>query len=152
MTQRNAHYPARYPSALRSPSRVRLSEESLITAVKLSRRYLRDRFLPDKAIDVLDEATARMRMQLESKPNAIDEMERQLIRLQGEADALRQKRLDGTTARHLPAVEQEATVLQACRGTQTTVAARARGSQFATYHEGARQSSDRVGSDSGSAR
>ena len=91
---------------------VRLSEESLVTAVRLSRRYLRDRFLPDKAIDVLDEATARMRMQLESKPNAIDEIERQLIRLQGEADALRQGETDGTTARHLPAVEHEATVLQ----------------------------------------
>jgi ATP-dependent Clp protease ATP-binding subunit ClpB len=78
---------------------VRLSEESLVTAVRLSRRYLRDRFLPDKAIDVLDESTARLRMQLESKPHAIDAMERQLSRLRGEVDALRQDETDGTTAR-----------------------------------------------------
>ncbi len=68
---------------------VSLADESLVVAVKLSRRYLRDRFLPDKAIDVIDEATARIRMQLESKPNAIDELERAMIRLQGEIDALR---------------------------------------------------------------
>lgn len=74
---------------------VRLSEDSLIAAVKLSRRYLRDRFLPDKAIDVIDEATARIRMQLESKPNAIDEMERRLIRLQGEIDSLRKQASPG---------------------------------------------------------
>jgi ATP-dependent Clp protease ATP-binding subunit ClpB len=92
---------------------VRLSEESLTTAVKLSRRYLRDRFLPDKAIDVLDEATARMRMQLESKPNAIDAMERRLVRVQGEVDALRQEETGGTQHQRLPAVEQEAKTLQA---------------------------------------
>jgi ATP-dependent Clp protease ATP-binding subunit ClpB len=91
---------------------VRLSEESLATAVKLSRRYLRDRFLPDKAIDVIDEATARIRLQLESKPNTIDAMERQLIRLQGEADALRQDGTAGTAARPLPEVEHEARALQ----------------------------------------
>jgi ATP-dependent Clp protease ATP-binding subunit ClpB len=68
---------------------VRLPDESLGLTVKLSRRYLRDRFLPDKAIDVIDEATSRIRMQLESKPNAIDELERKLIRIQGEIEALR---------------------------------------------------------------
>src|SRR5499427_9385297 len=62
---------------------VRLPDESLGLTVKLSRRYLRDRFLPDKAIDVIDEATSRIRMQLESKPNAIDELERKFIRVQG---------------------------------------------------------------------
>ena len=70
---------------------VRLPDESLGLAVKLSRRYLRDRFLPDKAIDVIDEATSRIRMQLESKPNAIDELERKLIGVQGEIETLRKE-------------------------------------------------------------
>jgi ATP-dependent Clp protease ATP-binding subunit ClpB len=68
---------------------VRLPDESLGLTVKLSRRYLRDRYLPDKAIDVIDEATSRIRMQLESKPNAIDELERKFIRVQSEIEALR---------------------------------------------------------------
>ena len=67
---------------------VRLSEESLQASVKLSRRYIRDRFLPDKAIDIIDEATARIRMQKESKPNAVDQQERLLIRKQAELEAL----------------------------------------------------------------
>jgi ATP-dependent Clp protease ATP-binding subunit ClpB len=76
---------------------VRLPDESLGLTVKLSRRYLRDRFLPDKAIDVIDEATSRIRMQLESKPNAIDELERKFIRIQGEIEALRKD--DAASAR-----------------------------------------------------
>ena len=88
---------------------VRLSEDSLAAAVKLSRRYLRDRFLPDKAIDIIDEATARIRMQLESKPNAIDETERKLIRLQGEIDLLRAQT---TTGPRLAQAEREANQLQ----------------------------------------
>ncbi|MGH9434406.1 MAG: ATP-dependent Clp protease ATP-binding subunit [Terriglobia bacterium] len=67
---------------------VRLSDESLQASVKLSRRYIRDRFLPDKAIDIIDEATARIRMQKESKPNAIDEQERLLVRKQAELESL----------------------------------------------------------------
>lgn len=67
---------------------VRLSEEALQAAVKLSRRYLRTRFLPDKAIDIIDEATARLRMQKESKPTAIDQMERLLLQKRAELSAL----------------------------------------------------------------
>ena len=67
---------------------VRLSEEALAASIRLSRRYLRNRFLPDKAIDVIDEATARIRMQKESKPNSIDQEERLLIRKQAEIEAL----------------------------------------------------------------
>ncbi|HEX9001040.1 MAG TPA: AAA family ATPase, partial [Blastocatellia bacterium] len=89
---------------------VRLNDESLAVAVKLSRRYLRDRFLPDKAIDVIDEATARIRMQLESKPNAIDELERALIRLQGEVDALRKA---GDAGKRLKEAEAEISDSQA---------------------------------------
>src|SRR5262249_7532560 len=53
-----------------------------------SRRYIRDRFLPDKAIDIIDEATARIRMQKESKPTHIDQQQRLLIRKQAELEAL----------------------------------------------------------------
>jgi ATP-dependent Clp protease ATP-binding subunit ClpB len=67
---------------------VRLSDEALQAAVKLSRRYIRDRFLPDKAIDVIDEATARIRMQKESKPLAVDQQERLLVSKQAELEAL----------------------------------------------------------------
>jgi len=85
---------------------VGLPDESLGLTVKLSRRYLRDRFLPDKAIDVIDEATSRIRMQLESKPNAIDELERRFIRLQGEIEALRKD--DAASARLKEAEAAEA--------------------------------------------
>lgn len=67
---------------------VRLSDEALHASVKLSRRYIRDRFLPDKAIDVIDEATARIRMQKESKPTHIDQQQRLLLRKQAELEAL----------------------------------------------------------------
>jgi ATP-dependent Clp protease ATP-binding subunit ClpB len=67
---------------------VRLSDDSLQAAIKLSRRYLRDRFLPDKAIDIIDEATARIRMQKESKPTHIDQQQRTLLRKQAELEAL----------------------------------------------------------------
>ena len=67
---------------------VGLSDEALQASVKLSRRYIRDRFLPDKAIDVIDEATARIRMQKESKPTHIDQQQRLLLRKQAELEAL----------------------------------------------------------------
>jgi ATP-dependent Clp protease ATP-binding subunit ClpB len=67
---------------------VRLSEEALQASVRLSRRYIRNRFLPDKAIDIIDEATARIRMQKESKPTVVDQQERLLVRKQAELEAL----------------------------------------------------------------
>ncbi|MBO0720300.1 MAG: AAA family ATPase [Blastocatellia bacterium] len=87
---------------------VRLPDENLALAVKLSRRYLRDRFLPDKAIDVIDEATSRIRMQLESKPNAIDELERKFIRMQGEIETLRQEGAAGVSGKEGEAAETQA--------------------------------------------
>lgn len=88
---------------------VRLSDESLVAAVKLSRRHLRDRFLPDKAIDVIDEATARLRMQLESKPNALDQLERSFVQLQSECEALRR---EAPQSKRLPLAEAEAAAAQ----------------------------------------
>jgi ATP-dependent Clp protease ATP-binding subunit ClpB len=87
---------------------VRLPDESLALAVKLSRRYLRDRFLPDKAIDIIDEATSRIRMQLESKPNAIDELERKFIRIQGDVEILRQEGGAGLSSKEFEATETQA--------------------------------------------
>ena len=68
---------------------VELTDEALVAAVKLSRRYMRDRFLPDKAIDVIDAATARLRMQLESRPTALDQQERRLTQRRAELEVLR---------------------------------------------------------------
>lgn len=68
---------------------VQLSDEALHAAIKLSRRYIRDRFLPDKAIDVIDAATARLRMQNESTPTVIDQQERLLARKKAELESLR---------------------------------------------------------------
>jgi ATP-dependent Clp protease ATP-binding subunit ClpB len=87
---------------------VGLPDESLGLTVKLSRRYLRDRFLPDKAIDVIDEATSRIRMQLESKPNAIDELERKFIRIQGEIEILRKEDAAGARLKEAEAAETQA--------------------------------------------
>jgi ATP-dependent Clp protease ATP-binding subunit ClpB len=67
---------------------VKLSDEALQAAVKLSRRYVRGRFLPDKAIDIIDQATARIRMQKESKPTHIDQQERLLLRKKGELESI----------------------------------------------------------------
>ena len=67
---------------------VKLSDEALQAAVKLSRRYIRSRFLPDKAIDIIDQATARIRMQKESKPTELDRDERLLIRKKAELEAI----------------------------------------------------------------
>ena len=86
---------------------VRITDEAMRATVKLARRHLRDRYFPDKAFDILDEAAARIRMQLESKPNALDEQERQLVRLQGRLEAAKtggddtsevQKEIDELTA------------------------------------------------------
>jgi ATP-dependent Clp protease ATP-binding subunit ClpB len=68
---------------------VDLTDEALQAAIKLSRRYMRDRFLPDKAIDVIDAATAKLRMQLESRPTALDQQERLLTRHRAELEELR---------------------------------------------------------------
>ncbi len=68
---------------------VRITEDALQATVKLARRHLRDRFFPDKAFDVLDEAAARLRMQHESKPDRIDELERALVRVEGRHAALK---------------------------------------------------------------
>lgn len=68
--------------------RVRITDAALVSAADLSNRYIADRFLPDKAIDLVDEASSRLRMQLDSMPEEIDTLERQLTQLQLEEQAL----------------------------------------------------------------
>jgi ATP-dependent Clp protease ATP-binding subunit ClpB len=76
---------------------VKITDDSLIAAATLSDRYISDRFLPDKAIDLVDEAASRLRMEIDSMPAEIDEATRQLTRMQIEATALAQE--SGTDAR-----------------------------------------------------
>jgi ATP-dependent Clp protease ATP-binding subunit ClpB len=70
---------------------VRISDGAIVAAAQLSSRYIADRFLPDKAIDLMDEAASRLRMQVESKPEALDEIDRRLMQLKIEAEALKRE-------------------------------------------------------------
>ena len=70
---------------------VRISDAAIVAAATLSNRYITDRFLPDKAIDLIDEAASRLRMEIDSKPEAIDEIDRRLIQLKIEREALKKE-------------------------------------------------------------
>src|SRR4051812_6494248 len=70
---------------------VRIMDSSLVAAATLSNRYITDRFLPDKAIDLVDEAASRLRMQVDSKPEELDNIDREVIRLKIEAEALKKE-------------------------------------------------------------
>lgn len=70
---------------------VRITDSALVAAATLSNRYITDRFLPDKAIDLVDEAASRLRMQVDSKPEALDELDRRLIQLKIEREALKKE-------------------------------------------------------------
>jgi ATP-dependent Clp protease ATP-binding subunit ClpB len=70
---------------------VRITDGALVAAATLSQRYITDRFLPDKAIDLMDEASSRLRMQVDSKPEALDEIDRRLLQLKIEREALRRE-------------------------------------------------------------
>ncbi len=70
---------------------VRISDSALVAAATLSNRYITDRFLPDKAIDLIDEAASRLRMEVDSKPEALDELDRRLVQLKIEREALKRE-------------------------------------------------------------
>ncbi|WP_206456072.1 ATP-dependent chaperone ClpB [Aurantimonas marina] len=70
---------------------VRISDSALVAAAQLSNRYITDRFLPDKAIDLVDEGAARLRMQVDTKPEALDEIDRRVMQLKIEREALRKE-------------------------------------------------------------
>ena len=70
---------------------VRIADSAIVAAATLSNRYIADRFLPDKAIDLMDEAASRIRMQVDSKPEALDELDRRIIQLKIEKEALKKE-------------------------------------------------------------
>ncbi|SMY09030.1 ATP-dependent chaperone ClpB [Flavimaricola marinus] len=70
---------------------VRISDSALVAAATLSHRYITDRFLPDKAIDLMDEAASRLRMEVDSKPEELDALDRQILQMQIEAEALKKE-------------------------------------------------------------
>jgi ATP-dependent Clp protease ATP-binding subunit ClpB len=85
---------------------VRITDSAIVAAATLSHRYIADRFLPDKAIDLMDEAAARLRMQIDSKPENIDELDRRIIQLKIEREAL-QKETDPASRERLLSLEKE---------------------------------------------
>jgi ATP-dependent Clp protease ATP-binding subunit ClpB len=78
---------------------VRITDSALVAATTLSNRYITDRFLPDKAIDLMDEAAARLKMQVDSKPEELDSMDREIIRLKIEQEALKKETDAGSKSR-----------------------------------------------------
>ncbi len=85
---------------------VRMTDSALVAAAVLSHRYISDRFLPDKAIDLVDEAGSRLRMEMDSMPVELDELERRRIQLEIEREALRKEKDDASRAR-LETLERE---------------------------------------------
>ncbi|MFC2186776.1 ATP-dependent chaperone ClpB [Fulvivirgaceae bacterium LMO-SS25] len=71
---------------------VRIKDDAVISAVELSQRYITDRFLPDKAIDLMDEAAARLRMEMDSMPSELDELQRKIMQLEIEREAIRREK------------------------------------------------------------
>ena len=90
---------------------VRISDSALVAAATLSHRYITDRFLPDKAIDLMDEAASRLRMEVDSKPEELDALDRQVLQLQIEAEALRNED-DQASKDRLEKLESELSNLQ----------------------------------------
>ena len=90
---------------------VRVSDAAIVSAAGLSNRYITDRFLPDKAIDLMDEAASRLRMQVDSKPEELDEIDRRLLQLKIEAEALKKEK-DAASVDRLKTLEGEIADLQ----------------------------------------
>jgi ATP-dependent Clp protease ATP-binding subunit ClpB len=90
---------------------VRISDSALVSAATLSNRYITDRFLPDKAIDLMDEAASRLRMEVDSKPEELDALDRQILQMQIEAEALKQED-DAASKDRLSKLEKELGDLQ----------------------------------------
>ena len=97
---------------------VRISDSALVSAAALSHRYISDRFLPDKAIDLMDEAASRLRMEVDSKPEEIDELDRRVIQLKIEREALKKEEDLGSKER-LENLESELKELENKAGSLT---------------------------------
>ena len=85
---------------------VRITDPAIVAAATLSERYIADRFLPDKAIDLIDEAASRLKMEIESSPVEIDEVDRRILQLEIEREALKGEKDDASKARR-EAIEAE---------------------------------------------
>ena len=90
---------------------VDITDPAIVAAAELSHRYITDRFLPDKAIDLIDEAAARIRMEIDSKPEAMDRLDRRLIQLKIEREAIRKEK-DEASQKRLSLLEDEITKLE----------------------------------------
>ncbi|MCD0423871.1 ATP-dependent chaperone ClpB [Rubrivivax sp. JA1024] len=90
---------------------VRIADSAIVASATLSNRYITDRFLPDKAIDLMDEAAARLKMQVDSKPEELDSMDREIVRLKIEQEALKKESDVGSKTR-LVALEKELAELE----------------------------------------
>jgi len=98
---------------------VRVSDAAIVSAATLSNRYITDRFLPDKAIDLMDEAASRIRMQVDSKPEELESVDRRLMQLRIEAEALKKEK-DKASKERLDAIETEIGELQSTSDELTT--------------------------------
>src|SRR5690606_12541469 len=90
---------------------VRITDNALVAAATLSDRYINDRYLPDKAIDLIDEAAAKRRIELVSMPLELDELERRIRHLESERETLRKERID--VKDRLEPIERELSEIQA---------------------------------------
>ncbi len=97
---------------------VRITDSAIVAAATLSNRYITDRFLPDKAIDLMDEAAARLRMQVDSKPEELDEIDRRIMQLQIEREALK-KETDQASKDRLQKLEKELAEFEEKSGAMT---------------------------------
>ncbi len=112
---------------------VRITDAALVAAATLGDRYITDRFMPDKAIDLVDEAAARLRMQVDSKPEEVDELDRRIIQLKIEREALR-KETDEATKERLVTLEEELVDLEQ-RSADLTAIWQTQKSQLADTHK-----------------
>ena len=90
---------------------VEITDPAIVSAAELSHRYITDRFLPDKAIDLIDEAAARIRMEIDSKPEQMDKLERRIIQLKIEREAVKREK-DEASRRRLTLLEEETKKLE----------------------------------------
>ena len=90
---------------------VEITDPAIVAAAELSNRYITDRFLPDKAIDLIDEAAARIKMEIDSKPESMDKLDRRLIQLRIEREAVRKEK-DESSKKRFSLIEQEIAKLE----------------------------------------
>ncbi len=90
---------------------VEITDPAIVAAAELSHRYITDRFLPDKAIDLIDEAAAKVKIEIDSKPEAMDKLDRRLIQLQIEREAVRREK-DEASQKRFALIEEEISKLQ----------------------------------------